>query len=272
MGKFSGILLATDLDGTLLTDDKTISAENIAAINRFMAEGGKFTFCSGRVPTGVLKMLEQIMPNAPIICSNGAAICAPDTLELLWEAFLDEECTEVINMIEEKYDFAGIEVCTPDGVFISRPSRRLCEHLEWEGVSGVHMHHSEIPRPWQKVLFIEEIDELAIVKDTLLNSEYVEKYNFMQSDDYYYEMLPKSASKGLGLIRVAEMLGIAPERTIGIGDNENDLSLIQKAGIGMAVKNAKPENLAAADYITPDNNSSAIAAIINDIETGKIKI
>ena len=83
MGKFDGYLLGTDLDGTLLRKDKTISDENKAAIEYFKSEGGIFTFFTGRLPIGARPVLEQITPNGYVGCANGAGIFDAKTEKLL---------------------------------------------------------------------------------------------------------------------------------------------------------------------------------------------
>ena len=116
------------------------------------------------------------------------------------------------------------------------------------------------------MLFLQEADELPIVKNGLLTSYFTRHYDFMQSSSHFYEMLPKGASKGAALMILAEYLGIDKNRTIGIGDNENDLALVQNAGIGVAVANAIPELLNTADFISTDNNANAVATIIYGLE------
>lgn len=74
MGRFDGVLICTDLDGTLLKNDKTISCENIEAIEYFKREGGYFTFVTGRMPFFVSYVLDTIKPNAPFGCVNGAGL------------------------------------------------------------------------------------------------------------------------------------------------------------------------------------------------------
>ena len=79
-------------------------------------------------------------------------------------------------------------------------------------------------------------------------------------------------SKGTGLKMLAQTLGIQPEKTIAVGDNENDISMIKEAQVGIAVGNAVETVKAAADIVTVTNNESAIAKIIYDVENGTIKI
>lgn len=73
MGRFDGILICTDLDGTLLNSDRRISKENLEAIEYFKQEGGIFTFVTGRMPFFVSDMYEAVQPNAPFGCVNGGA-------------------------------------------------------------------------------------------------------------------------------------------------------------------------------------------------------
>ena len=77
MGKFNGYLIGSDLDGTLLRKDKSISDENKAAIEYFKSEGGIFTFFTGRLPIGARPVLDMITPNGYVGCANGAGIFDP---------------------------------------------------------------------------------------------------------------------------------------------------------------------------------------------------
>lgn len=74
MNKFKGLLICTDLDGTLLKDDKSISRENLDAIEYFKSEGGYFTFITGRMPYFMESICSKIHPNAPFGCINGGGL------------------------------------------------------------------------------------------------------------------------------------------------------------------------------------------------------
>ena len=272
MGKFDGILLCTDLDDTLLTTDKHVSAENTRAIEYFKSEGGLFTFVTGRVPMGARLILEYVHPNAPIVCFNGAAIYDFRDEKMLWSRSLEDEAIKVVEYIDNLFDFAGIEVCTDDKIYFCRTNRVVEEHQMLEKLPDNFLNYHDIPERWKKVLFMAETDELGLIKDAIATSPFADKYTFVQSSPWYYELLPKNASKGEGLIHLADLLGIDRSRTIGVGDNENDLMMIKMAGKGIAVANAIDEVKQAADYITVDNNSHAIAAVIKSIENGEITL
>ena len=88
MNKFEGMLFCTDLDGTLYTDDKVVSKQNLEAIEYFKAEGGLFTFITGRVPKTAISICDIIQPNAPFGCLNGGGIYDPVENKYLWKSLL----------------------------------------------------------------------------------------------------------------------------------------------------------------------------------------
>ena len=117
MGKFDGLLLCTDLDATLLNDDHKVSEENIRAIEYFKSEGGKFTFVTGRVPTGARLMLEYVKPNVPVVTFNGAGVYDFEEDKLLWGTYLEDGAKDLIEFVEKRIEGVGLVVCTDDKVY-----------------------------------------------------------------------------------------------------------------------------------------------------------
>lgn len=271
MGKFDNLLLCTDLDDTLLTTDKKVSQENQKAIEYFKSEGGRFTFATGRMPHGARLALDYVQPNAPIVCYNGAGIYDLTKNQMVWKTTLDEEAIEVVEAVEHEFAFAGIEVCGEDTVYFSRMNRVVYEHKDIERFPDNFVDYHDITEPWVKVLFMQEKSEVAAVREFLLNSKYADKYEFIQSSPYYYELLPKNATKGNATMQLAELLRIPQGRVIGVGDNENDLSLVEQSGVGIAVSNAIDEVKDVADFITVNNDMHAISAVICALSNGTIQ-
>ena len=265
MGKFDGMLLCTDLDDTILTTDKRISDKNIEAAKYFMAEGGKFTFATGRVPEGVKLILKYIVPNAPMVCFNGAGIYDIEKETELWSASLDEDAKKVVEYVEKRCPSLGIAVCTSDETYFSKKNKITQEHQMIERLKDNDVYYTDIPHTWRKVIFMVEKEEIPVIKNIISNSEYKDKYTYVQSSPWYYEVLPKGNTKGTGMLRLAEILKIDIKNVIGMGDNENDLDLVKKAGLGIAVANASEAVRAAADKITVDHNSHALADVIYNI-------
>ena len=266
MGKFDGLLFCSDLDDTLLTDDKRVSDENIKALNYFMDNGGKFTFTTGRIPVGARNILQYIMPNAPIVCYNGAAIYDFSAEKYVWQAELGETALRAVEFIDKSFPSAGIVVCTETQSYHPKTNRRVEEYRAIENFPENYVDYKDIDEVWRKVLFMVEEDEIAALKALIAESEFADLFEWVRSSPWYYELLPKGATKGNGMLRLADYLGIDRKKTIAMGDNENDLTLVQNAGLGVAVLNAVDVIKKAADMITVDNNSHAACAVINYIE------
>lgn len=272
MKKFEGILLCTDLDDTLLTTgDKQLSDVNRDAIDYFISQGGTFTFATGRVPMGATLLLDIIKPNAPMICFNGCGIYDFHKEELIWSIYLDKDALKVVEFVDKNYPDCGIEVCTDNNVYFCKENKLTQMHRMHENLPYNYLDYKNIFVPWKKVIFPIEEHRMNALRTGLENLEFAEKYDFVQSDKVYFEILPKGASKGAALMELAKILGIDPKRTIGIGDNFNDIEMVKMAGIGVAVANAVNELRQAADVITVDNDSNAIAAIINSLDVGYLK-
>lgn len=268
--KFDGILLCTDLDDTLLREDKSVSEENIKAIEYFKENGGTFTFITGRTYKGVKHVIDLVKPNAPICCHNGGSICDFENERNLMEIELDKACKVVIDRVLEKFPSVGIEVVTHERNYFCKRNFRVDEHQRLEFLPTYEDDYHNVGEKWAKILFMDEkpvIDELIPFIDTL---EEAKPYDFVRSTDYYYELLPKNVSKGNSLLRLADILGIDRNKTVAVGDNENDISMIKSAKVGYAVANGAEKAKQAADIITVTNMDHAIARIIDDIDKKRV--
>ena len=151
MAQFDGLLLCTDLDDTLLTDDKRVSDENIEAIKYFMDNGGLFTFATGRVPAGARLMLDYVVPNAPMVCFNGGAIYDYSKEEFVWQAALGEDALPAVEYVEKAFPPVGIEVCTDDKVYFCKTNRIVEEHKRLEKFPDNYRGYKEIKKTWRKM-------------------------------------------------------------------------------------------------------------------------
>ena len=111
MGKFSGILICTDLDGTLYRDDKTVSEENRAAIEYFKREGGLFTFITGRLPCYSHSAYSAANPNAPIGCINGGGVYDGEAERYIWYTEMPRDIFELVQYIDDLFPNIGMPPC-----------------------------------------------------------------------------------------------------------------------------------------------------------------
>ena len=267
MGKFDGILLCTDLDGTLLRDDKSISPENRTAIEYFKREGGYFTFVTGRMPSYVWNMYHAVQPNAPVGCVNGGGLYDYASERYLWTYGLSRDVMELVAYIDAEMPTMGIQLNTFDTVYFCKESSALADFRAETGVPNIVCPYREVTGPIAKILFADRDGDRITHLASLLNAHpRADEFDFIRSDRTLYEILPRGIHKGVALSKLAEILGIDPRRTVAVGDYDNDVGMLRTAGLGVAVSNATEAVKAAADMITVSNEQHAIAAIIDRIE------
>ncbi|MBE7054317.1 MAG: HAD family phosphatase [Ruminococcaceae bacterium] len=273
MQKFKGILLATDLDGTLLKDDKSVSKENIEAIEYFKSEGGLFTFITGRIPIAFEFVADEVKPNVPCGCGNGSFIYDFSKKEFLWTATLADTYMELIEYVQKNFPEVGIEITTKDKIYFIKKNSATEKHKKDEKLPDLLFNGATIDEPFSKILFAKEKEEVLLkLIESIKNHPLHNDFDFIRSDSMYYEVLPKGVSKGNILLKLIDILGVDKNKTITVGDNDNDSTMIKNAKIGIAVSNASPYAKECADYITVSNEEDAIAKIIHDLDNGKIKI
>ncbi|MBE6597261.1 MAG: HAD family phosphatase [Ruminococcaceae bacterium] len=269
MKKFEGMLFCTDLDGTLYTEDKRVSRENLDAIEYFKSEGGLFTFITGRVPMTSGEICETIKPNAPYGCINGGGIYDPTEKRYLWSATLPESALELVRSVDRDLPEIGIQFNTEKDIYFNKDNRAMEIFRELTGIEKVTCSFEELSEPLLKVVLAHDdegrIEELIAY---LKRHELSPSFDFIRSEKMLYEILPKGVSKGSALLKLSELLAIDPKMTVTAGDYHNDISMLRAAGRGFAVSNAVDEVKAAADYITVSNDENAIAAIIDGLDRG----
>ena len=273
MNKFKGILICTDLDGTLLKNDKSISRENLDAIEYFKFEGGYFTFITGRMPYFVTNIYNTINPNAPIGCINGGGLYDSRKEEYVFKTELDRAALELVEHADKSIDGIGIQVNTFDKIYFSTENSAMAEFRKVTGVPNITSHYHDVKEPIAKIVF-GDADEKKILalQDLLFSHPLAPMFDFIRSERTLYEILPKGVNKGSVLPKLCAHLGIDPRRSIAIGDYNNDIAMLKSAGVGVAVANACREAKEAANYHTVSNEEHAIARIINDIENNILNI
>ncbi len=272
MKKFDGILICTDLDGTLLQTDKSISKQNKDAINYFMENGGLFTFVTGRMPFAASSFYEELHPNAPIGCVNGGALFDFSTDKYVWKRELDERALEIVESVAEKTD-VGIQVNTFEHIYCCRDNEGMKEFFRRVNTPKLEKHWRDVELPIAKVLFAETDGEKMENLISLLASHPLScEFDFVRSEKILYEILPKGISKGVSVEKLCEHCGISRTRTISVGDYDNDIEMLKASALGIAVANASEGARAVADVVTVSNNDHAIAKIIHDLDCGILKI
>ena len=263
-------IIACDLDETLISRDRSISKENIEAIQRAKQAGVRFVPATGRGYNSVRNELKTLglydLENEYVISYNGGAITEnKDERVLHFQGITFKEAQD-LYIRGLSYDHIGIHIYTPDQVWVRNFYPEEVEYLACR-------------QPCTEIFGddIEFLKEKEIVKAIYMNTDYdyLRKIQSQITDltmdldvsfssNRYMEFNRKGVSKGKGLHKLADLLGVDIRDTIAIGDNYNDLSMIKEAGLGVGVANTVEAMKKACDYITKaDCDHSAIAEVIN---------
>ena len=271
MGKFNGILICTDLDGTLYKNDKTISKENKEAIEYFKREGGYFTFITGRLPYYSWDAFNAVEPNVPFGCINGGGVYDGAQNRYIWMMGLPKDALILVRYIDELFSNIGIQLCCFNNTFFAKENNTTVRFRETTGLPPLFCDYNSFCEPIGKIIFCTEVEsELLAVEKALKSHEISDRFDYIRSERSLFEILPKGVNKGLALEKLCEYLKVDNRQTIAIGDYDNDVAMLRYAGCGIAVANASKAALDAADVVTVSNEEDAIAKVIYDLECGAI--
>ena len=266
MGKFDGILLVTDLDGTLLRDDKSISEENKKAIAYFESEGGLFSFVTGRPPIAMSPVLEQLSPNVPFGCMNGGGVYDHRKRCFVERTLISRDVFSLVEYAERKFPTAGFEFVTFETSYLYRSNEVTEELRRFERLPDNYVDSFDVPGTLCKILIADRSERMADIMKAMDEHPDKDRYTMLRTAEEYYEIMPKGCHKGKALLALAKHLGIDVSKTIAVGDNSNDALMLRTAGLGIAVANASADAKEAADVVlSVSNEEHAIANIISSL-------
>lgn len=234
-------LLALDLDETLLTKDKRLSAESKKWIHRAEQAGVTVIFATGRGLQRVVDYRKQLKLTTPMVLVNGAEIWGYDG-RLLERYFIDSEHVRKLQAIavSEQASYWGYNT---DGLVGHRKWTEEMFEKDWLKFGIRH----------QDLLVMERIRKIA---GRLTNIE------ITSSSPENIEISFKGISKETGVRRICKYMNIGMEAVMAIGDNLNDYKLIQAAGFGIAMENGEQQLKAIADAVTDTNEAEGVAKAI----------
>ncbi|MGN0464828.1 MAG: Cof-type HAD-IIB family hydrolase [Lachnospiraceae bacterium] len=277
MKKREYLIVASDLDGTLLTDDKKLTDKNKEVIERLIENGGYFVPATGRPISGIPEFLKEIRGIQYIILSNGAAVLHMQTGEVIYKnQFEPEEAKEIIKILRSfgtMFDFYADGVGRIEANFLEdlqkyniepeiekiikktrKPVESLDEFLEKEQchVEKFNMFFSQQEKREEARVALSKIPNILVTSSVKNN----------------LEINAATCNKGNALKALADYLGVDIEKTMAFGDNSNDIAMIKEAGLGVAMKNGSKEARAVSDYISEySNNESGVGIAIEKWNT-----
>ena len=264
---FSKVILMTDLDGTLLTDDKRILPQDLEALERFRAGGGLFTMATGRGYSMAKHIADKLRLDCPAVVYNGAAVYDFRQEKFLWQCEIGSRAADIIKRVAERYPDIGVEVLRGNVVHVPFLNDTEQWHLNLENVQADWSKLENIPQDgWLKVLFAYPPEKMDELQHYIERSPEFSGVHWVRSAPMFFECLPEGIDKAAGYKQLIKAIGAEDRFTVAAGDFMNDLAMIQSADLGAAVANAQPSVREAADIVLCDNNSGAMASLIEHIE------
>ena len=267
MGKFDGIFIASDMDGTLLDDARTIGQETIEALEYFTCNGGYFSLATGRTRPATAAYRKLLPCNGPGVYLNGAIICDEAQESIVYMEGLDDGAKQLAREVMERYPHLGVEVFLLDRSYVCQMCEVTRQHFANLNIPYILCDLDEIPEPtheWGKINFTGEHDEVLAARSFI--DRVKDKYNLTFSTPVYYEMTCKGGHKGDGVRKAAAYLGVKPELICAVGDSQNDLPMLHSAGISFAPENARQEVLDTVDVVVADNNHNTLQGVVQYLD------
>ena len=263
-------LVVTDIDGTLTNGRRLISERTKQAVLRFHEMGGIFTLATGRIEDSTRDYYEELRLQTPVILYNGAKIVNLYHNQCLYEENLDDQhAKEALGVVK---DFPCNALVYFEGkAYVSKINSVIDEYMIKDNISCIETGDllSWLKGTPTKILIIGSSEDFLPIKEKL-NLKCDTKPNMVNSEETYLEILPIGISKGNALVKLSEMLNIPLEQTVAIGDNLNDLEMVARAGLGVAVENAHPGLKKVAKYVTKSNDQEGVAEILEKIINNEI--
>ncbi len=261
-------LIASDVDGTLLDDDETISARTRAAVHAAVDAGAQFVLATGRPPRWVHPVVDALGLEPMAVCANGAVIYDPSTDRIVSTRTLS---ADVLGELAE----IATRVIPGAGLAVERVGRSAHDAATPQFVSSPGYEHAWL-NPDNTEVSIEDLlsapaIKLLIRKAGARSSDMaaeLAKHVGIEGDITYstnnglVEIMPLGISKATGVEEVARPLGITAEDVVAFGDMPNDVPMLLWAGHGVAMGNAHPEAVAAANEVTVPNNDDGVARVL----------
>lgn len=265
-------LIAIDIDGTLINDQNQITQTTIDAVKQASAAGIRIVLCTGRPLTGAQKYLHQLgladQPDQHVVTFNGSLVQSTNGSILLRHTLSFDDYIDIEALTRK----IGIHFHCETDRYIYTANKNLSPYTIGEAyLVRMPIRYREVSEmdpemSISKGMIIDDPQLITKVQhDHLIPADFYDRFYIVQSEPYFLEIMNKNASKGNAVAELCAKLNIEPSEVMAIGDQGNDLTMIDFAGTGVAMGNAIDSIKQHADHITLTNNQNGVAAVIKQL-------
>ena len=254
-------LVFSDIDGTLLNSKHEVSPEAIQIIQDLVKQDTKIILASARPPGAMISIAAEVQLSSPLVCFNGALITeyADGSFDDLYSLTLERPDTvKLYRTVSTKFSEISFNIYSGDRWYVEREDAWVKQEaaitkMDPETISMDCFLNEQLPV--HKILCMGNPDAIQKLEDELEGAN-LPSISYYRSKDTYMEIVNNQVSKLGALDFLCGKYGIALENTVAIGDNFNDMPMIEHAGKGIAMGNAPDEVKQAADYVTDTNDEN----------------
>ncbi|MDD2436124.1 MAG: Cof-type HAD-IIB family hydrolase [Massilibacteroides sp.] len=269
-------LLVLDVDGTLLNNEKELSKQTLATLLKVQQMGVRIVLASGRSTFGLQHLIEKLeLKNngGYVLAYNGGQIIDVKNNEVLFEKRINPKMIPYLERKAQKNGF-GIFTYYKNQLFTTNPKNNHIQEEaqlnQMEIVAVDNLSAATDFAPCKCVLVSDNEQALIQLKDHWRKrlSGVLDVY---RSEPFFLEVVPEFIDKGNTLGVLIEKLGIGAEEVMAIGDGRRDFSMIQMAGLGIAMGNAQKSIQACADYVTDTNDNDGVAVAVQKFIIAEVR-
>lgn len=255
-------LLAVDIDGTLLNSEGVLTKATKDAIHLAVDKGIIFVICTGRPIQGVSSLNDEIGRDLPFITYNGSMVVKGKSKEILYERSLPLVEARKVFELGKELDTTMI-IWSNNNLYVNREDEKA---KEYSGLTNtpytVIKDIDDVPHNITKILWYDDHEKLLEYQKEF-EGNLGENINYHLSRPYFLEFVDAKATKAIAIEKLCETYHFNISQAIAIGDGYNDLSMIQAAGLGVAMANAPDDIKAVAKYITTSCDEDGVAKVIH---------
>ncbi|MCL1795211.1 MAG: Cof-type HAD-IIB family hydrolase [Oscillospiraceae bacterium] len=256
-------LIAADMDGTLLNDESKLTERTKSAIKETVKKGVVFVTSTGRPMIASESVNELFSEDMPFIVFNGVTAIMGKSKKNLFSASLDLECALQIYETGKSRDIPVIMWTLDEELWVSRD---CAETQDYRNISGAKLNIIDEPEKRgksgiAKMMWINEPEKIKIYRGEM--AKFFEgRVNCYASRPNFLEFVGAASSKGAALSEIGKIYGIGKSEMIAVGDSDNDISMLEYAGLGVAMQNASREVKFLCRQVTSSNNKDGVAKVI----------
>lgn len=251
--------LVSDVDGTLVTDDKVLTVRAQAAVAKLHAYGINFAIISSRPPRGLGMLLRPLGITTPVCGFNGGVIATRD-LAIITEHVLSPEAARRAVSLLDTYDvqvwvFSGQDwlVRDCDAPYVGFEERTVGFQPTVVDNFGQSLDAAN------KIVGVSREFEVLAQRERDVRAVLADHATVARSQSYYLDITHPLANKGVALSEIARLLGVQLAEIAVIGDGGNDVAMFERSGLSIAMGNASPAVQRAADFVTDSNLDDGFA-------------